>query len=54
MDLMKLKDVFRVAISGVAVKTCYGVVEEAGRRMILCATRNGRKVENYWVRLEYK
>ena len=45
VKIMKLHDAFRVATSGVARKTCDGVTEEASRRIILRAARNGELVE---------
>ena len=44
--LMEYQDAIRTAISGISLETCRGVVEEARRRLILCAAQNGGHVKN--------
>ena len=45
-DLSELKEAIRAAIGSISRETCAKVAEEAKRRAILCAARDGGHVEN--------
>ena len=51
--LTEVKAVIRMTIDGVSPEICTGVVEEARRRLVLCAAQNAGRVESGWMRYRF-